>query len=147
MRRVAFLAICFLASLAGIFGRMVYEDTREGRPAYAQEDLYDCQSFDFQEDAQAIYDADTSDPYGLDGAQGTSFTGVEGIACEELPSSGGSSEQPTTDSPDQNGEAVTQGNGTLLRSGGAVTGPLPLMPDGSCPVEFPVKRGSGCHAA
>jgi hypothetical protein len=47
--------------------------------AFAQTDLYDCPDFDFQEDAQRIYDQDPSDPYGLDGDN-------DGIACEDLPS-------------------------------------------------------------
>ncbi len=64
------------------------------------EDLYDCQDFGFQEEAQAIYDADQSDPYGLDGPPGESFTGEEGVACEELPSRGGEVSGGTTE-PEQ----------------------------------------------
>ena len=54
----------------------------------AEGDLYDCEDFTYQEDAQAVYDQDPSDPYGLDGPIGDSFTGEPGVACEELPSSG-----------------------------------------------------------
>jgi hypothetical protein len=51
-------------------------------PAFAQSsDLYDCPDFTYQEEAQAIYDQDPSDPYGLDGDN-------DGIACEDLPSRG-----------------------------------------------------------
>jgi hypothetical protein len=53
--------------------------------ALAQEDLYDCSDFTYQEDAQAVYNQDTSDPYGLDGAPGESYEGVQGVACEALP--------------------------------------------------------------
>src|SRR5215208_6391525 len=60
--------------------------------ALAQQDLYDCADFSYQEDAQAVYDQDTSDPYGLDGPPGESYAGEPGVACEELPSSGTSSE-------------------------------------------------------
>src|SRR4051794_9387921 len=42
------------------------------------QDLYDCPDFRYQEDAQAIYDQDPSDPYGLDRDK-------DGIACEDLP--------------------------------------------------------------
>ena len=38
----------------------------------------DCADFAFQEDAQAVLDADPSDPNGLDGDN-------DGIACEDLP--------------------------------------------------------------
>ncbi|MDQ3222342.1 MAG: hypothetical protein M3Q75_02555 [Gemmatimonadota bacterium] len=50
-------------------------------PASAQADQ-DCIDFDFQEDAQAVYDQDTSDPNGLDGDDN------DGRACESLPSRG-----------------------------------------------------------
>ncbi len=46
-----------------------------GSPAGAQ-DLYNCDSFPSQADAQAQYDADTSDPNGLDGDG-------DGYACED----------------------------------------------------------------
>ena len=56
-------------------------------PAIAQ-DLYDCADFQYQEDAQAVYDQDTSDPYGLDGLPGEAYAGTQGVACEELPQRG-----------------------------------------------------------
>jgi hypothetical protein len=56
--------------------------------ALAQVDVYDCADFTYQEDAQAVYNQDTSDPYGLDGLPGDSYAGQYGVACEELPSSG-----------------------------------------------------------
>ncbi|MGY1736335.1 hypothetical protein [Geodermatophilus sp. SYSU D00684] len=46
-------------------------------------DRYNCPDFVSQADAQAVYDADTSDPNGLDGPIGTGSTGVPGVACEE----------------------------------------------------------------
>jgi len=46
---------------------------------------YDCSDFDTQEQAQRIYEQDTSDPYGLDGPQGDGYTGEQGVACEDLP--------------------------------------------------------------
>jgi hypothetical protein len=33
----------------------------------------------------------------------------------------------------------------LFESGGPQSGPLPLMPDGGCPKEFPVKTNGACH--
>ncbi|WP_405625293.1 excalibur calcium-binding protein [Streptomyces sp. NBC_00016] len=47
--------------------------------AHAQD--LDCRDFTFQEDAQAEFDRDTSDPNRLDEDQGTN----DGIACEVLP--------------------------------------------------------------
>ena len=51
-----------------------------GSSASAQTDL-NCDDFTYQEEAQAVLDADPSDPNGLDGDN-------DGIACESLPSSG-----------------------------------------------------------
>jgi hypothetical protein len=51
-------------------------------PALAQDEL-NCTDFAFQEDAQAEYNSDPSDPNGLDGDD-------DGLACEDLPSRGGS---------------------------------------------------------
>lgn len=56
-----------------------------GAPALASGgvDLYDCDDFSSQEEAQATFEAsDDSDPSGLD-------TDDDGIACEDLPSNGG----------------------------------------------------------
>ncbi|MFD5163906.1 excalibur calcium-binding protein [Streptomyces hawaiiensis] len=48
-------------------------------PAHARQDL-DCRHFSFQEEAQAVFDADPSDPHRLDEDQGPD----DGIACEAL---------------------------------------------------------------
>jgi hypothetical protein len=53
--------------------------------ALAQQDLYDCSDFTYQEDAQAVYDQNPSDPYGLDGPPGPAYEGNPGVACEDLP--------------------------------------------------------------
>ncbi|MFJ5997500.1 excalibur calcium-binding protein [Streptomyces sp. NPDC092370] len=61
-------------------------------PAHARQDL-DCRDFSFQEDAQAVFDADPSDPNRLDEDQGPD----DGIACEALARRGVIS--PTTPPP------------------------------------------------
>lgn len=57
-------------------------------PPLPTQDLYNCDDFQFQEDAQAVYDADPSDPHGLDGPVGPTTDGVPGKACEDRPSRG-----------------------------------------------------------
>ncbi|MEV8553468.1 excalibur calcium-binding protein [Streptomyces glaucescens] len=52
-------------------------------PAHAQD--LDCTHFGYQEDAQAVFDADRSDPHRLDEDEGPD----DGIACEVLPVRGG----------------------------------------------------------
>ncbi|MFF9809544.1 excalibur calcium-binding protein [Streptomyces coeruleorubidus] len=63
-------------------------------PAHAQPDL-DCRHFAFQEDAQAVFDADPSDPHRLDEDQGRD----DGIACEVLPRRGDGVISPSPDRP------------------------------------------------
>jgi len=91
-----------------------------------------------------------------------------GIACDQLRSAGGrqfasdgnvsvrpsvdggqsasasssASPQPTADG----GNPLLDRFGNLLDAGGPISGPLPLMPDGGCPREFPTKRDGACYA-
>lgn len=59
-------------------------------PPTGTQDRYNCDDFPFQEDAQAVYDADPNDPHGLDGPVGpdNDTTGIPGRACEKRPSRG-----------------------------------------------------------
>jgi hypothetical protein len=90
-----------------------------------------------------------------------------GIACDELLSAGGgqfasagsASPRPSVDGSSPSASAgsaspqssVDGGNqlldryGTLLDAGGPSSGPLPLMPDGGCPREFPTMRDAACY--
>lgn len=117
--------------------------------AQAQQDLYDCQDFDTQDQAQAIYDQDPSDPYGLDGPPGEGFTGEQGVACEELPpgpgeGGGGGPIGGDITEPEQRRDKQ-QKREDLLEAGGPTEPPYPTMMDGSCPPEFPIKKGNGCY--
>ena len=77
-----------------------------------------------------------------------------GIACDELQGAGGNpsasagsappgsaSPRPTAD----RGSPLLNQRGNLLRAGGPTSGPVPLMPDGGCPREFPLMRDGACH--
>ena len=75
------------------------------------------------------------DPCGLDGPQGEASDGTPGVACESLPSSGGSGETL--------GQYQYDSGGTLMDAGG--DGPLPLMPGGGCP-EGHAEREGACLA-
>jgi hypothetical protein len=67
-------------------------------PAWAQSpqegDLYDCDDFQYQEDAQKVYDRHPGDPYGLDGPIGPASEGTPGVACENFP------HRPNSGNPD-----------------------------------------------
>jgi hypothetical protein len=72
-----------------------------------------------------------------------------GIACDELLNAGGgqfasagsASPQPSVDG----GSQLLNRYGNLLDAGGPTSGPVPLMPDGGCPREFPVMRDAACY--
>ena len=53
---------------------------------------------------------------------------INGIACDEEDFFSGSDQA-----------------GSLLKAGGMVKGPVPLMPNGSCPKEYPVERMDACY--
>jgi len=61
-------------------------------PPYMQEcatqNCYNCEDFQYQEDAQAFFDSFSNDPSGLDGRPGPATAGVPNKACEALPSRG-----------------------------------------------------------
>ena len=73
MKKIALILAIVVAAGAGLLVPAV---------ASAQDpDLWDCSDFEFQEDAQAVFDQVPGDPYGLDDDN-------DGIACESLPSRG-----------------------------------------------------------
>ena len=112
-------------------------------PAEAQSgDQFDCADFDTQEEAQAVYDQDTSDPSGLDGPQGEASDGTPGVACESLPSGSGTG-GGTDDGSGTGGQY--QYDDELMESGGPEDGAVPVMPGGGCPAEFPENRGGACY--
>jgi hypothetical protein len=135
------LSVVLLVLLAGTIARITYEQTTT--PALAQEDLYDCQSFGSQESAQAELQRNPTDPYGLD-------PNKDGQACEDYNYGNGSTASAAaTSSPAStatSAAAVTdQYDRDLFNAGGPSTGPVPLMPDGSCPVEYPVEQNGACY--
>jgi hypothetical protein len=80
------------------------------------------------------------DPYGLDADN-------DGQACDALP--GGTTRGGTTTGVTTTGGTTTGpldgGNGSLFNSGGPKKAPVPLMPGGGCPVEYPVERANLCY--
>ena len=101
MRRVTLAVFSALLLLFGM-----------GVSASAQD--LDCGNFATQEEAQAVLDADPSDPNGLDADN-------DGVACEDLPSGGGG----TTGGGATDGGPVTSipntGSGVLAASGGTTS--------------------------
>ena len=72
-----------------------------------------------------------------------------GIACDELLSAGGgqaTSAGSASPPPSLDGGSQSLSRyGNLFEAGGPSSGPVPLMPDGSCPREFPAMREGACY--
>jgi hypothetical protein len=131
------LVMVGLVLAAGFVSRITYEQlVFPSTPAVAQEDQYDCASFGSQESAQAELDRDPSDPNNLD-------PDGNGQACDDYPygTSGTNGASPSSASPSPNPRPPNN----LFDSGGPANGPVPLMPDGGCPVEFPVQHNGLCY--
>ena len=80
-----------------------------------------CDDFEFQEDAQVVFDQDRSDPNGLDGPIGpdNDTRGTPNLACEDLPRRGTSSGGGNTDT----GSGTGTGGGSGTTGSGATTVP------------------------
>ncbi|MEU0173512.1 excalibur calcium-binding protein [Streptomyces massasporeus] len=92
-------------------------------PAHARQDL-DCRDFAFQEDAQAAFDADPSDPNRLDEDQGRD----DGVACEALARRG--IIDPTTSPPSSSPSASPSVSPSVSPSG-SPSAPVTATPTGA----------------
>jgi hypothetical protein len=141
LRRMLVLAALVLVS--GFALRLAWEElarptTRAVAQSVQEGDLYDCPDFATQPEAQA--QLLPGDPYGLDADN-------DGQACDTLPggsTTGGATTGVTTTAGTTTGPLVG-GNQDLFDSGGPENGPVPLMPDGGCPAEYPVERADLCY--
>ncbi|MFE1948480.1 excalibur calcium-binding protein [Streptomyces massasporeus] len=92
-------------------------------PAHARQDL-DCRDFAFQEDAQAVFDADPSDPNRLDEDQGRD----DGVACEALARRG--IIDPTT-SPPSSSPSTSPSVSPSVSPSGSPSAPVTATPTGT----------------
>ncbi len=95
MRRLLYLAALSMLAM------MIIASTAlaQSRGPSGADGTFNCEDFDFQEDAQAVFNQDTSDPNGLDGPVGPASTGVPNVACENLPSRGGGNQPMMEEQP------------------------------------------------
>jgi hypothetical protein len=77
-----------------------------------------------------------------------------GIACDALLTPGGQAASagraagagnPAPRPSVDGGSQLLDRYGTLLDAGGPTSGPVPLMPEGGCPREFPTMRAGACY--
>ena len=146
------LLVVGLVLLAGLVSRISFEQLVHPKdPAAAQTDQYDCASFGSQQSAQAELERDPSDPNNLD-------PNGNGRACEDYAYSSSATDSPLPSSPSPSTASPSspspsspspkprpQGDRNLLNAGGPTRGPVPLMPDGKCPPEFPTRHNNLCH--
>jgi hypothetical protein len=115
-------------------------------PVAKAQDEADCPNYPSQAAAQQALRDDPSDPNGLDGPPGSATSGIPGVACEDRPAPKDLAPVlPGTASAPPPPAAPT--SGTLMNAGGPSEGPVPPMPSGGCPLEFPVKQGKACYMA
>ena len=135
------LLIAILVLASGFTLRVAWDElANPATPAFAQTDQYDCASFGSQESAQTELDRDPSDPSNLD-------PDGNGIACEDydygVDTTSAAGDQYSSAAGDQYQQDL--GSGDLFNSGGSSIGPVPLMPDGGCPSQFPAERDGACY--
>lgn len=135
------------------------------------EDILDCVDFEDQQEAQDSLEADPSDPDNLDAdsdgqACEEEFGGESGGSTTSGSTTGGSTTaapkssppSPKTPPPAPKTPPAApktpppppepqpdRDEGELMRAGGPSEGPVPAMPGGGCPEEFPVKKAGTCH--
>ncbi len=151
---VALLVACILA--ARLAWALAYGGEREETPvgigiaraSHSDEDLFDCSDFDSRDDAQQqLLDGD---PYMLD-------EDGDGIACneEDIELAATRTEEEQYSGDDQYGSLSASDttpssrdtpSETLLEAGGPTDGPVPPMPGGGCPAEFPIAKEARCYA-
>jgi len=153
------LLVVGLVLLAGLVSRVTYEQLfHPSQPAAAQADQYDCASFGSQDSAQAELERDPSDPNNLDpdgnGRACETYDYGATVTNSPLPSSPSpttpstsspSPSSPSPSSPSPSPKPKPLGDRNLLKAGGPTVGPVPLMPGGGCPKEFPTKHNDLCH--
>lgn len=93
-------------------------------PSVGAQDVYNCSDFATQGEAQAVLDADPSDPNGLDNDN-------DGVACENLPAGGGSTSGGDTGG-NTGGDTGGDTSGTASEPATVpATGVGPVNPQGS----------------
>jgi hypothetical protein len=130
-----------------------------------------CEDFDTQEEAQDELDADPSladsldanddgeaceeefggsssggQPSGAGASAGGSTTGSTTGAPKASPGAPKTPPPaPKTPPPAPNPPPI-RGEGELMKAGGSSSGPVPVMPGGGCPEEFPQERNGACYS-
>ena len=73
----------------------------------------------------------------------------QGVTSSANPTTSSASASPTTSSasPSSSSASASPKPSRTLDSGGPRYGPVPHLPNGGCPVEYPIERGDGCYTS
>lgn len=82
----------------------------------------------------------------FDDTNGDTGSTSGGAADGQYSASSGAQETTAREATSPASDQYAAGKGSLLEAGGPSEGPVPRMPDGGCPAEFPMEGPDGCHA-
>jgi hypothetical protein len=127
------LAVVALIALGGLSARLTVALVGDGGSFFGQDSAY------AQEDSLGTtgitdFDRTTSQ----DGSGDTQYQTEETTITEQ--------QYEDTSSSDVQYETTQYDTSPLMESGGPEDGPVPPLPSGGCPDEFPVEKGKGCFA-
>ncbi len=134
------LAIIALIALGGLSARLTVALVGDGGSFFGQDSAY------AQEDSMGAtmgesngdFDRTTSQDDSDDSSGATQYETMEETTTEQY---------EDTSSGDTTQYETTQYNTTpLMQSGGPEEGPVPPLPSGGCPDEFPVDKDGACFA-
>lgn len=128
------LAVVALIALGGLSARLTVALVGDGGSFFGQDSAY------AQDDSFG-----TTETTGFDRTTSQDDSGETQYQTEETTTT--QQQYEDTSSGDDVQYETTQYNTTpLMESGGPEDGPVPPLPSGGCPDEFPVEKGEGCFA-
>ncbi|MCA1731900.1 MAG: hypothetical protein LC751_21650 [Actinobacteria bacterium] len=82
----------------------------------------------------------------VSGTQGIEYSGSYGTSQGQTTVDGTLGGEPDEYTVDANtSPSPSPSDGSLMNAGGPMSGPVPMMPNGSCPREFPEIRDGACY--
>ncbi len=84
-------------------------------------------------------------PSAVDAQEITTYTTTSTVTASPAPTTTTASPAPTTTTASPSPSSPSPSD-RMLDSGGPRRGPVPLMPGGECPPEYPVKKDGACYA-
>ena len=119
-------------------------ETQQASPAERQFALSFLQGFAQGLLDQGVPEAANLDPDG-NGVACDEFLGAGGQPASTASATAGATASATATAQPSGGGQRQSRYGNLFEASGPSSGPAPLMPDGSCPREFPTRREGACY--